>query len=121
MAPAPSFRVAETTIADIHAAYSAGSLTARQLVQIYLDRIDAYDKKGPAINSVISINPKALDEAERLDAALKTSGFAGPLHGIPVLIKDQADVAGMPTTLGSLLFKDYMPRRDGFVVIAVCL
>ena len=82
---------------------------------MYLDRIAAYDKAGPAINSVISLNPKALDEADRLDAAFKTSGPVGPLHGIPVLMKDQADVAGMPTTLGSLLFKDFVPRQDCFV------
>ena len=102
--------------ADIHAAYKAGTLTARQLVQTYLDRIDAYDKKGPAINSIISLNPKALEEADRLDAAFKASGFVGPLHGIPVIMKDQADIAGLPTTLGSVLFKDYMPDRDCFVV-----
>src|ERR1051325_1661010 len=110
------FQVVETTIADIHNAYRVGGLTARRLVQIYLDRINAYDKKGPAINSVISFNPKALDEADRLDAVFKTSGLMAPLHGIPVLVKDQADVAGMPTTLGSVLFKDFMPRQDGFVV-----
>jgi amidase len=115
MARTDAFRIAETTIADIHAAYNDGTLTARRLVQMYLDRIDAFDKKGPAINSVISLNPKALEEADRLDAALKSSGPIGPLHGIPVLMKDQADVEGMPTTLGSLLFKDYMPRRDSFV------
>lgn len=115
MAPAHNFRVVETTIADIHAAYRDGSLTARQLVQVYLDRIDAYDKKGPSINSVISLNPNALQEADRLDAAMKSSGLVGPLHGIPVLIKDQADLAGLPTTLGSLLFKDFVPRRDCFV------
>jgi amidase len=116
MAPSPSFRVVEATIADIHAAYRDGSLTARQLVQMYLDRIDAYDKKGPSLNSVISLNPKAIEEADNLDRALKSSGFAGPLHGIPVLLKDQADIAGLPTTLGSLLFKDFVPRRDAFVV-----
>ena len=113
---AQAFNVVETTIADIHAAYKAGTLTARQLVQMYLDRIAAYDKKGPAINSIISLNPKALEEADRLDAAFKTSGFVGPLHGIPVIMKDQADIAGLPTTLGSVLFKDYMPDRDCFVV-----
>ena len=116
MASAPAFNVVETTVSDIHAAYKAGALTARQLVQKYLDRIDAYDKKGPAINSIISLNPKALEEADRLDAAFKASGFVGPLHGIPVIMKDQADIAGLPTTLGSLLFKDYMPERDCFVV-----
>jgi Asp-tRNA(Asn)/Glu-tRNA(Gln) amidotransferase A subunit family amidase len=113
---AQAFNVVETTIADIHAAYRAGALTARQLVQMYLDRIAAYDKKGPTLNSIVSLNPQALEEADRLDAAFKTSGFVGPLHGIPVIMKDQADIKGLPTTLGSVLFKDYMPDRDCFVV-----
>ncbi|MBI4461248.1 MAG: amidase, partial [Acidobacteria bacterium] len=75
-----------------------------------------YDKKGPAINSIITLNSKALQEADRLDAAFKSSGFVGPLHGIPVLIKDQVDTAGMPTTLGSTVLKDYYPSNDAFVV-----
>ena len=111
-----TFNVLETTIDEIHAAYKSGQLTCRQLVQIYLDRIEAYDKKGPAINAIITLNSEALKEADRLDTAFKTSGFAGPLHGIPVVVKDQADAAGMPTTLGSVLFKDYRPERDCFVV-----
>ena len=90
-------------------------LTCRQLVQMYLDRIEAFDKKGPNINALITINADALKEADRLDAAYKASGPIGPLHGIPVIVKDQADVKGMPTTLGSLLFKDYFPDRDSFV------
>ncbi|AMN41518.1 amidase family protein [Rhodoplanes sp. Z2-YC6860] len=113
---AKPFRVVEATIADIHAAYRDGALTARQLVQAYLDRIEAYDKKGPGINSVISLNPKALEEADRLDAAMRSSALVGPMHGIPILMKDQGDVAGMPTTLGSVLFKDYMPKADAFAV-----
>jgi Asp-tRNA(Asn)/Glu-tRNA(Gln) amidotransferase A subunit family amidase len=116
MASAQAFNVMETTVADVHAAFQAGTLTTRQLVQIYLDRIAAYDKKGPAINSIIALNPRALEEADRLDAAFKTAGFVGPLHGIPVIMKDQADIAGLPTTLGSVLFKNYMPDRDCFVV-----
>lgn len=115
MAASNIFNVVETTIADIHAAYQNGTLTARQLVQIYLDRIEAYDKKGPAINAVISTNPKALEEADRLDAAFEKSGFVGPLHGIPLIMKDQGDVKDMPTTMGSVLFKDHMPDRDCFV------
>jgi Asp-tRNA(Asn)/Glu-tRNA(Gln) amidotransferase A subunit family amidase len=83
---------------------------------MYLDRIEAYDKQGPVINSIITINSKALKHADRLDAALKSSGPVGPLHGIPLVVKDQADVKGMPTTLGSILFKDYYPERDSFVV-----
>jgi Asp-tRNA(Asn)/Glu-tRNA(Gln) amidotransferase A subunit family amidase len=111
-----SFNLLETTIADVHAAYKSGELTCRQLVQMYLDRIEAYDKKGPAINAIISTNQDALKEADRLDAAFKASGLVGPLHGIPIIVKDQADAAGMPTTLGSVLFKDYYPDRDAFVV-----
>ncbi|MCW5687509.1 MAG: hypothetical protein KIT76_03070 [Pseudolabrys sp.] len=111
-----AFNVVEATIADIHAAFEAGTLTARQLVEMYLSRIEAYDKKGPAINSVIALNDKALDEADRLDARFKAQGMVGPLHGIPLLIKDQIDVDGMATTMGSLLFKDFRPGRDAFVV-----
>jgi Asp-tRNA(Asn)/Glu-tRNA(Gln) amidotransferase A subunit family amidase len=91
-------------------------LTVHQLVQAYLDRINAYDKRGPTINSIITLNPHALDEADKLDAAYKRSGFVGPLHGIPVLVKDEIDAAGMPTTLGTLVFKDYRPPRDAFAV-----
>lgn len=116
MALSKAFDVIETTIAHIHAAYESGELSARQLVQTYLERIDAFDKKGPAINALISLNPRALEEADRLDAALKDRGPVGPLHGIPVIIKDQADVMEMPTTMGSVLFKDHMPDRDAFVV-----
>ena len=111
-----SFNLIETTIADVHAAYRSGDLTCRQLVQMYLDRIEAFDKDGPAINAIISVNPKALEEADRLDAAFKSAGPVGPLHGIPIIVKDQCDAAGMPTTLGSVLFKNYYPDRDAFVV-----
>src|SRR3990172_671385 len=110
------FRLLEATIEDIHAAYKSGQLTSRQLVQLYLDRIEAYDKKGPTINSIITLRPQALEEADKLDAALKATGFVGPLHGIPVIIKDQVDVQGTPTTLGSVLLKDYYPDKDAFVV-----
>ena len=110
-----AFNVVEATIDDIHQAYKSGRLTCRQLVQLYLERIEAFDKKGPSINAIITVNPDALKEAERLDAAYKKSGPVGPLHGIAVIFKDQADVKGMPTTLGSVLFKDYYPDRDSFV------
>src|ERR1700687_2117749 len=110
------FQLMETSIADIHAAYRAGKLTAHQLTQAYLDRIDAYDKRGPAINAIITLNPHALEDADRLDAAYRTSGFVGPLHGIPILVKDEIDTAGMPTTLGTVVLKEYRPSRDAFVV-----
>ena len=113
---APPFQIVEATIDDIHAAYKSGKLTARQLVQSYLDRINAYDKAGPNINSILTINPRVLEDADRLDAAYKTSGFVGPLHGIPVVVKDAVDTAGMPTTHGTVVFKDYRPTRDAFAI-----
>jgi amidase len=111
-----TFQIVEASIEDIQAAYKSGKMTAHHLVQAYLDRIAAYDKDGPKINSIITLNPHALDEADKLDAAFKRSGFVGPLHGIPVLVKDEIDTAGMPTTLGTLVFKDYRPPRDAFPV-----
>jgi len=114
--PTAPFNLLEATIDDIQSAYKSGQLSARQLVQMYLDRIEAYDKKGPAINAIITLNDRALDEADQLDAKFQALGFVGPLHGIPILIKDQADTKGMPTTLGSLLFQNYYPDRDAFVV-----
>jgi amidase len=111
----PTFDVMEATVAEIHRAYASGDLTARQLVQLYLDRIDAYDRNGPRINSIITLNAQALEEADRLDAAYRASGLVGPLHGIPVMLKDQIDAKGMPTTLGSVLFKNYYPDQDAFV------
>src|SRR5436853_1986386 len=113
------FQIVEATVDDIHAAFKSGKLTARQLVQGYIDRINAYDKAGPNINSVITINPNALEEADKLDAAYKKSGLTGPLHGIPVLVKDEIDAAGMPTTQGTLVFKDYRPPRDAFAIAQV--
>jgi amidase len=113
----PPFQIVEASIDDIHMALRSGRLTARQLVQSYLDRINAYDKQGPNINSVITINPDALAEADRLDAEFRnTSRLVGPLHGIPILVKDEIDTAGMATTLGTVVFKDYRPPKDAFVI-----
>lgn len=115
-APA-EFQVLETTVADVHAAFKAKKLTARQLTQLYLDRIAAYDLKGPAIKCIVNVSPTALAEADKLDAAFaKTGKFVGPLHGIPILVKDEIDTAGMPTTQGTVMFKDYRPPLDAFVV-----
>jgi Asp-tRNA(Asn)/Glu-tRNA(Gln) amidotransferase A subunit family amidase len=110
-----AFNILEATIDDLHGAYRSGSVTCREVVQAYLDRIEKFDKHGPVINALITVNSEALQEAERLDAAYKPSGPVGSLHGIPVIIKDQADVKGMPTTLGSLLFRNYYPDHDSFV------
>ena len=110
-----AFNILEATIDDIHGAYRSGTLTCRELVSAYLDRIEKFDKHGPAINALITVNSEALREAEQLDAAYKASGPVGSLHGIPVIVKDQADVKGMPTTLGSVLFRNYFPDRDSFI------
>lgn len=111
------FDIQERTIAQIHAGYRDGSLTARAVTQAYLDRIAAYDKRGPYLNSLIVVNPRALAEADRLDAEFRTAGtFAGPLHGIPVIVKDNLDTADLPTTSGVVLFKDFIPPRDAFLV-----
>ena len=96
-----AFRVEETTIAGIHAAYRSGDLTAAELVSRYLARIEAYDRNGPALNSVINVNPKAEEEAEALDEAFAKGGLTGPLHGIPVIVKDQIETADIVTTFGS--------------------
>src|SRR5262245_29493218 len=99
--PTPvSFQVAETTIGDIQRAFKADNLTAHQMTQLYLDSIEAFDKNGPKINSIITLNPNALADADKLDAQYRQSGPVGPLHGIPILVKDEIDTAGMPTTLG---------------------
>src|ERR1043166_8142186 len=114
--PLAPFKIMEATIEDIHSAYKSGHLTGRQIFQMYLDRIEAFDQKGPAINAIINVNSTALQEADKLDVVFKASGLVGPLHGIPVVLKDQADAKGMPTTLGSVLFKNYYPDKDAFVV-----
>jgi Asp-tRNA(Asn)/Glu-tRNA(Gln) amidotransferase A subunit family amidase len=116
LACTPAFDVEETTIAEIHAAMEAGTLTARELVQAYLDRIEAYDKQGPYINSIITINPQALERADELDSAMAASGFVGPLHGIPVMVKDNYDTFDLPTTNGTLAFKNSIPPDDAYQV-----
>jgi amidase len=108
--------ILEISIDGVHAAMRDGRLTARGLVQAYIDRIARYDKRGPSINSIISINESALAEADALDTAFKKSGPLGPLHGIPLVVKDQGDVLGQPTTMGSVLFEGHLPQRDAFVL-----
>lgn len=119
MTTTTAFQLLETTVAKVHAAFESGELTARQLVELYLKRIEAYDQQGPAINAVITLNEEALAEADALDAAFRAGGTKGPLHGIPILVKDQVDTVGMPTTLGSVLFKDYFPDRDATAITKI--
>src|SRR5688572_10409729 len=91
------------TIADLTAAFAAGTLTSEQLVQLHLARIQAYDRQGPSLRAVIAINPKALDTARALDAERKARCPRSPLHGIPIVLKDNYDTADMLTTGGSIL------------------
>lgn len=114
-AQAAEFDLSTATLADIHAATEAGALSSEKLVGLYLKRIEAYDKQGPKINSVLYLNPKALAEARALDAERKSKGRRSPLHGIPVVIKDLIDVAGFPTTSGFKPFGAPIPPRDAAV------
>ncbi len=113
---AQDFRLMETTIDAVHAAFEAGELTCGELVEGYLARIEAYDQAGPALNAVEHVNPRAAEEAEALDAAFAESGPTGPLHCVPVLLKDQVETRDMPTTYGSALFDGFMSGRDATIV-----
>lgn len=114
--PGP-FRVMEATISDIHLAMKEGRLTARELVEAYLLRIEAYDRAGPALNALIVVNPRALERADELDEHLARTGqLAGRLHGIPVIVKDNYDTHDLPTTAGSLTLQGSIPLDDAFQV-----
>ncbi|MCM3760985.1 amidase family protein [Alkalihalobacillus oceani] len=106
------FELEETTIAAIQAAMDRGLLTAEELVGMYLERIDLYDQQGPAINSIIAINPEAEAIARELDQERAASGPRSPLHGIPVVVKDNFDTVDMATTAGCLCLKDSFPLDD---------
>jgi amidase len=114
-----NFKLEETTIADIQKAVAAGTLSSEKLVELYLARIAAYDRAGPRLNSIIYINPNAMAEAAALDKERAEKGPRGPLHGIPVLLKDNIDVANMPTTNGSAVMKDAIPPEDGSITKAL--
>ncbi|MEL7046139.1 MAG: amidase family protein [Pseudomonadota bacterium] len=103
-------------VSELNAAMDAGAISSESLVQRYLDRIEAYDQAGPNLNSVILVNPRALQRARKLDAERRENGRRSPLHGIPVVVKDNIDTADMPTTAGSFLLKDSMPPDDAFVI-----
>ena len=115
-ASAETFNIETASIRDLEKAYATGKLTAEKVVAAYLRRIEAYDQKGPTINAVITLNPKALETAKQLDAERKAGKLRGPLHGIPVLLKDNFDTFDMPTTAGSQLLAGSIPPDDAFVV-----
>lgn len=111
------FELEEATIGSIHEAYRSGCLTVRSLVESYVRRIEEYDNSGPCIHAVVNVNPHALAQADDLDEEFSRSGhLSGPLHGIPFLLKDQIETKGVPTTFGSVAFREYIPEKDAFVV-----
>jgi amidase len=115
-APPPTLDVVELSATDARDRMAAGTLTSRALTQAYLDRIAAVDDAGPRLNAIIELNAAALSEADRLDQERASGRIRGPLHGIPVVIKDNIDVAGMVNSAGSLAMVDHRPARDAFLV-----
>ncbi|MHB1206215.1 MAG: amidase family protein, partial [Rhodospirillaceae bacterium] len=107
------YAVAEKSVAELNADLAAGKVTSASLTQAYIDRIKTEDK---VTNAVLAINPKALEAAKASDDRRKAGKTLGPLDGIPILIKDNIDFAGMPTTAGSLALKDNIPAQDAPMV-----
>src|SRR5258708_15983712 len=115
-ARAASLDLSTATIADLQAAMEKGALTSEKLASLYLARIAAYDQAGPKLNTVITLNAKALDEARALDAERKAGHVRGSLHGIVVLAKDVFDTKDMPTSGGFLPMATSQPLRDSFII-----
>jgi amidase len=113
---AETFELSTATIADINAAFDAGTLTSEKLVSLCLARVAAFDDAGPMLNAVLALNPKAIEEARSLDRERKTKGPRSPLHGIPILLKDNIDTKDLPTTAGSFVLAGSHPPDDAFIV-----
>ena len=110
------FPVEEATIAGVHAAMRAGRLSCRALVEHYLRRIEVYDKRGPAINAIVVVNERVVAEADSLDRRFAASGMVGPMHCIPMIVKDNFETIGLPTTAGSLSLRGFVSSKDAFQV-----
>ncbi len=115
-AGAQLFRVEELTISGIHSGLEAGRFTCRELTRTYLDRIEAYDRKGPALNAIVVTNPRALERAEELDREFARDGITRPLQCVPMIVKDNYDTFDLPTTAGSLSLAGSIPPDDAFQV-----
>ena len=113
---AQTLTLSTATIEDLNAAFDSGTLTSERLVELYLARIEAYDQQGPALNAILWLNDAALATARALDAERRATGPRSPLHGIPVVLKDNIDTFDMPTTAGSLLLAGSIPPDDAFIV-----
>jgi Asp-tRNA(Asn)/Glu-tRNA(Gln) amidotransferase A subunit family amidase len=110
------FTVSEATIAEIHAAMRRGRITSEELVDRYIKRIERYDQAGPELTGIVTIHPDVHVEARARDATFAEDGPAGPLPGVPVLVKDQVKTAGLRTTFGSEAFSEYIPEEDAAIV-----
>jgi amidase len=114
---AAEFPLEEATVAELREGMEAGRLSSREITEAYLDRIEALDRQGPMLRSMIALNPDALTIADSLDGERRDGRTRGPLHGIPVVLKDNINTADrMPTTAGSLALDGVVPPRDAFVV-----
>lgn len=110
------FEVMERSIAELASSLDAGEVTSRELVEAYLDRIEAYDQRGPVLNAIVYVNPNAADIADKLDAERAAGQLRGVLHGIPVVVKDNYDTADMPTSAGAIGLATSFPTDDAFQV-----
>lgn len=113
---ATELKIEDATVADLNAAFKSGSLTSVKLTELYLARIAAYDKQGPGINAIITLNQSALVEASKLDAERKAGKIRGPLHGIPIVLKDNFNTFDLPTMAGSQMLEGSIPPEDAYVV-----
>ncbi len=116
LAAGPRYDAFEKTIPELQEAMERGEVTSRELVRQYLERIEAFDRGGPALNALIYVNPKALEEAEALDRERSERGPRTPLHGIPIILKDNYDTFDMPTTASTVALAGFVPKDDGFQV-----
>lgn len=115
MSAAP-FSIVEATVASVHAALASGETTSVDVVRACLERIDAYDRQGPSLRAMITVNPRALEAAAGMDRLRATGAPLAPLHGIPLVLKDNFDTSDLPTTGGAVTFARVIPPRDAFVV-----
>lgn len=112
----PAVPILEAGIQDLEKALNSGQITSEEIVRFYLNRIEKYDRQGPALNSIIALNPKALEEARSLDRERRGKGSRGPLHGIPVVLKDNINTFDLPTTGASMALKNSRPPADALIV-----
>ncbi|CCQ59322.1 MAG: amidase family protein [Crocosphaera sp.] len=113
---AETLRLTETTLTEVNQALEKGAVTSEQLVKLYLKRIETYEDQGPKINAIISVNPNAIAEAIALDKERQEKGPRGPLHGIPIIVKDNYNTKDIPTTAGSILLNNSLPPDDAFTI-----